>query len=230
MRKTVVVLLLNALLVPTLVVGCFGPIGTRTYDFTDFTKVEIGSSFRFEIVQSDSYAISITAPEYLFGYVQVSKDGDTLRVFQSASMPPIGADVKIAMPDLLAVKLSGSVKGSIKDFRSSHVFNLDVSGASNVSGNIVVGDATLGVSGASKVQLNGSAENMAADVSGASTFDLSGFAVNDAQVVVSGASSAAINVKGRLDADVSGASRVSYTGDPTLGNVNTSGSSTLTRR
>jgi hypothetical protein len=229
MKKAVMVSSFTALLMPILLIGC-GSIGTRTYDFTDFTKVEIGSSFRFEVVQSDSYVISITAPETLFSHVQVSKDGDTLRVFQTAGIPPMGTHVKIAMPDLVAAKLSGSVKGSIKGFSSSHDFNLDVSGASNVSGNIVAGDAALQVSGASKVQLEGSAKNIAVNISGASTFNLSGFVVNDAKIMVSGASHAAINVMGRLDADISGASRVSYTGEPTLGNINTSGSSTLTRR
>jgi len=229
MTKVVImtIAIITSLLLP--IVGC-GPMRTQTYDFTDFTKVEIGSSFPFEVVQSDSYAVSITAPETLFSHVQVSKDGDTLRVFQTAGMPPMGTHVKIAMPDLVAAKLSGSVKGSIKGFSSTHDFNLNVSGASNVSGSIVAGDAAMQVSGASKVQLEGSAKNIVVDVSGASTFNLSGFAVNDVKIVVSGSSNAAINVMGRLDADLSGASKLSYTGEPTMGDISTSGASTISKK
>jgi len=228
--KGVVIVTIAVITSLVLSIASCGPISTRTYDFTDFTKVEIGSSFRFEVVQSDSYDVSITAPETLFSLVQVSKDGDTLRVFQTGGMPPMGTHVKIMMPDLVAAKLSGSVKGSIKGFSSSHDFNLDVSGASNVSVSIVAGDATLKVSGASKVQLDGSAKDIAVDVSGASTFNLSGFAVNDAKIVVSGASNAAINVMGRLDADLSGASKLSYIGEPTMGDISTSGASTISKK
>ena len=223
----VTIAVITSLVLP--IAGC-GPMRTQTYDFTDFTKVEIGSSFRFEVIQSESYSVSITAPETLFNHVQLSKDGDTLRVFQTGGMPPIGTHVKIMMPDLLAAKLSGSVKGSIKGFSSSHDFDLDVSGASNVSASIVAGDATFKVSGASKVQLDGSANNINVDVSGASTFNLSGFAVNDIKIVVSGSSNAAINVMGRLDADLSGASKLSYTGEPTMGDISTSGASTISKK
>ena len=56
------------------------------------------------------------------------------------------------------------------------------------------------------------------------------FPVNDADVEFSGASSGTINLSGRLDADISGASRLYYIGEPTMGNINTSGASSLSKR
>jgi len=43
----------------------------------------------------------------------------------------------------------------------------------------------------------------------------------------SGASSAVVNASGTLDAEASGASHLSYVGNPTLRSVNASGSSTV---
>jgi hypothetical protein len=229
MKKVAATLLITALLPPVLLAGC-GPMGTQTYNLTDFTNVDISSAFRFEIVQSDSYGVSVTAPEPLFNSIHVTREGETLRITMTGSAPLTGVKAKITMPDLRGLELSGAVNGTVKGFSSSHNFNLNVSGASHLSGNIVVGDAALRVSGASNVQLDGSAKNITIDVSGASTLGISAFPVNDADVTVNGASNAAINVGGRLDADLSGASRLTYAGEPTLGDIKTSGSSTLIRR
>jgi hypothetical protein len=51
--------------------------------------------------------------------------------------------------------------------------------------------------------------------------------VADADVEASGASKATVNPSGRLDADASGASSIYYLGSPTLGKIDTSGSSTV---
>ena len=64
--------LVTILLIP--IAGC-GPVRTQTYNFTDFTRIDVGHAFRVEITQSDSYSISITAPENLFNVIQVSKEG-----------------------------------------------------------------------------------------------------------------------------------------------------------
>lgn len=96
-----------------------------------------------------------------------------------------------------------------------------------ITGDFTAGDIGLDVSRASIVQLAGSADNMTAIVSGASVFDLGDFTVNNADVNISGASTGTINLDGRLDANVSGASTLLYIGDPTMGTIDVSGYSTL---
>ena len=56
------------------------------------------------------------------------------------------------------------------------------------------------------------------------------FTVNNADVSLSGASDGTINLSGRLDADLSGASRLEYIGEPTLGDMNITGASTLKKK
>jgi hypothetical protein len=71
---------------------------------------------------------------------------------------------------------------------------------------------------------------MVADASGASRFNLDDFTVNNADVDFSGASSGTVNLDGRLDADLSGASRLWYIGEPNMGNIDTSGASTISKK
>ena len=44
-----------------------GETETRQFNFTEFTRVDIGSAFIYEIKQSDTYSISITANDIYAG-------------------------------------------------------------------------------------------------------------------------------------------------------------------
>jgi hypothetical protein len=60
--------------------------------------------------------------------------------------------------------------------------------------------------------------------------DLTDFPVNDADINLSGASRATINLDGKLDAELSGASNLEYIGDPTMGDINIAGASTINKK
>jgi hypothetical protein len=82
--------------------------------------------------------------------------------------------------------------------------------------------------GASTVTLEGSTAELSVEASGASKLELADFTATTAEVTLSGASGATLNVEERIDsADVSGASRLRYLGDPDLGDVTTTGASTM---
>ena len=227
--KRAIITLIAILSVLGLLVGC-GPMRTQTYDYTDFACVDVGHAFSVKITRSDSYSISITAPENVFNVIQVSKVGETLKIGLTSPVPIRGAKAEITMPDLHALNFSGATKGTITGFSSSNDFDLKLSGASSLEGDIQAGDAMVMLSGASKAKLDGSANDIDINASGASGIDLSRFPVNNAQVLLSGASNGTVNLNGRLDADLSGASKLSYIGEPTMGDINTSGGSTLSKK
>jgi len=210
-----------------------GNLETEEYTFTDFTKVEIGSSFEFEIDQSSSYSINVTADDNVIDYVQVSQVGQTLKIGLRL-FHPIGGHVtlraSVTMPELRGLTASGASHGTISDFSSTEDLDITVSGASRVTGDITAGNVDFGISGASTIQLEGSANDIDANVSGASHFNLEAFAVNNADVNFSGASSGTLNLNGRLDANLSGASTLWYIGEPTSTDINTSGASTVSKK
>ena len=209
-----------------------GNLETEAYAFSDFTEIEIGSAFEFEIRQSSSYNISVTADDNVMEYVQVSQVGQTLKI-GLGRFGPIGLvtlRASVAMPQLLGLTASGATRGTISGFSSTEDLDIGASGASRVTGDITAGNVEFEISGASTIQLEGSANDMVADVSGASRLNLDDFTVNNADVDFSGASSGTINLDGRLDADLSGASRLWYIGEPTMGNIDTSGASTVSKK
>jgi hypothetical protein len=216
---------------PLLLIGS-GNLETKQYSFTNYTRVEISSAFEFEIKQASSYSINVTADDNVMDYVQVSQDGQTLRI-RLATVPSLRlVTLRMAMtvPQLHDLTVSGASRGTVSDFSSTEGLNITVSGASRLTGDITASNVEFNISGASTIQLEGSADDMTAIVSGASTFNLEDFAVNNADVNISGASTGTINLDGRLDANVSGASTLLYIGEPMMGTINVSGASTLSEK
>jgi hypothetical protein len=241
-------------------VGCYGinhitgsqNLETREFAYEDFNKVEVQSPFYIEISKSDVYLVSVTADDNLFDYVEVTKSGDTLRLrlkpFLSFRNTTFRAT--ITMPDLQALEMSGASSGTMSGFQTTGAVDInvsaaskldiislqtsdvtmDISGASRVTGFIKTESADFKVSGASSLELNGSAEGARFEASGASSLRLQDFYVLHASVYLSGASNGNVEVNGNLDVKVSGASRLTFGGNPTLGNIDVSGASTLKRR
>jgi len=209
-----------------------GNLETEEYAFTNFTKVEISSAFEFEIEQSSSYSINVTADDNVMEYVRVSQDGQTLKIGLRIVtwFGPVTLRASVTMPQLSDLTVSGASRGTVSDFSSTEDLDITVSGASRVNGDITAGNVDFDISGASTIQLEGSANDIDANVSGASRLNLDAFTVNNADVNFSGASSGTVNLNGRLDANLSGASRLWYIGEPTMGTIDTSGASTVSKK
>jgi hypothetical protein len=216
---------------PGVVIGS-GNLETEEYTFANFTRVEISSAFEFQIRQSSSYSINVTADDNVIDHVQISQDGQTLkiRVGGVPSFRRVTLKASVTMPQLGGLTVSGASRGTVANFNSTEAVSIAVSGASRVTGDITAGDIGFDISGASTIELEGSADNMVAVVSGASRFSLDDFTVNNTNVNISGASTGTINLDGRLDANVSGASTLLYVGDPVMGTINVSGASTLSKK
>ncbi len=235
--------------IPRLIKGS-GKVVTQEMGFTDFTYVEIGSVFEVELIESGSYLTAITADDNLFDYIKVSREGETLKIRLTPRYNYSGVTLKakIALPKLSGVHLYGATKGTIKGFQSSNDFDLELSGASQLSVDMAVGDARFEMSGATAVtgdlgardiefqvseagsiELEGSADKMTLNASGASKLKLADFPLEQADVVLSGASEATIQVSGRLDVALTGGSKLYYKGDPMIGDIIVSDASSIKR-
>jgi len=210
-----------------------GNLKTEEMVFSDFTAVEVGWAFEVTVTQSSSYSVVISADEKIFDNIEVTQTGNTLIIGQKSGTIDLGGLVRkaeITMPDLNRLILSGATRGTAEGFSNLNTFVLGLSGASSLEmTDINVGDAEIEVSGASTISAVGAANDLSSFVSGASNV-LSNFPVNNADVNVSGASRVTINLEGILDYDVSGASILEYIGNPTMGDTNTSGASTVKQK
>ena len=206
---------------------------TETLDFTGFSSVEASSAFQVTITQSTSYSVKISASERIFDRIEVTQQGQTLKIDVKPGVffGVFNNKAEITMPSLENFALSGASRGTADDFSSSNQFTAQISGASTLDlNNFNAGEINFEVTGASHLTGQGTASNLTSAVSGASTLDLTDLTVDNANIDLSGASHAIINLTGRLDAQASGASNLQYIGEPTLGTINTSGGSTVNKK
>jgi len=192
-----------------------GNVVTQEYDLTGFDAIDISHAFNVVVSQGETYSVIVRVDDNLVEHLNVVKQGSTLKIglkpnlnynVQNATL-----DAEVTMPALSGVEASGSSDVTATGFNSTNAFQVDLSGASTAV-------------------MTGSAGEVTVDTSGSSKADLAEFPVVDARVNASGSSLVTVNVSGRLDVDASGSSDVFYLGDPTLGTIDTSGSSNVAPR
>ncbi|MFC2018658.1 head GIN domain-containing protein [Chloroflexota bacterium] len=216
-----------------LISGCMtntGDVIVKEKILSDFTCVSIGEGFEVEVIQSESFSIVVSADSSLYRYILISREGEILSIYISPRYPQYRSvlrgffqkekalRVSIRMPDLRTLSLSGASRGTVEGFQPSE-FNLYLTGASSLDGNINAGDANLRMSEASRVRLKGSANRLILFAAGRSNAELTYFPVKDANVNLSALSEATINVRGKLDCFLTDMSNLYYSGNPTMGNI-----------
>jgi hypothetical protein len=231
---------------PHYIIGV-GNIISKQYDYKDFTNVEIGNAFQFEISQAESFSVTVSTHENIVDYLNISQSGKTLYIrLKPGNYTSADGKATIMMPVLAKLDVSGASRGTARGFKSTNNFDLtasgasqlnmdmetgitsmDVSGASRVTGNLKALDTHVVISGASRAELNGSTGQANIEISGASHFNSPNMFLQNASIDVSGASGAAINISGTLNVNASGASNLDYWGKPVMGRVNITGASHL---
>ena len=209
-----------------------GQVITQEMEYSDFTIVDVSSAFQVEISQSTTYSVIIKASETILDKIDVTQEGSTLIIRAEPNIPITAVyRAEITMPNLTELVLSGASKATVQGFSSSEAFTINLSAASRLDiQNTNAGNVEIELSGASTLIAEGSGKDLVSVVEGASRLDLTNFQVNNSNMDVSGASQATINLDGRLDAVVSGASTLYYIGEPTMGNIETSGNSAINKK
>ena len=171
-----------------------GHIKTDERTISAFANIDAGGAFEIEW-KSGAPALSVTTDENLLAYVDNHISGDTLRLRTREQIwPTHGIKVVISSPTRTGAKLSGAVKLT----------------ANQISGPKFAVEST----GAARVTLYGSIDELLADMTGASELNASGLQTKTAEISTTGAADAEIAVSETLKVAITGAGKVSYSGNP----------------
>jgi hypothetical protein len=232
-------------------------MATKEFNYSGFTRINVRFAMEVEIIRADSFSVTVTGSDALLDNLYASLEGDRLILGYNLNLvsfftaPFTRAHARITLPDLRELNISGAAKGVLKGFNSQNDFSLyitgashleisdvsvgsmrwDLSGASRINGQMKVsGNVDFRITGASRIDLKGSAQDMDLEATGASHIDLLDFVIRNARVKLSGASRSTVNMNGKLDVDLGGASNLEYAGQVTMGDVRVTGASTLKKR
>jgi hypothetical protein len=214
MRKIPIVLLAGFVV---LVVGCHlpgvrgnGHIKTEERPITAFANVDASGAFEIEW-QSGSPSLRITTDENLLRYIENDISGDTLRLrTRDHVWPTHGIKVGISSPTRTGGKMRGAVKLTVKQL-SGPTFALESKGAA-------------------EVVLDGSIDRLLVDMTGASQLAAGGLQAKTAEISTTGAGDADVSVTDTLKVVITGAGKVTYSGNPPTIEKQITGAGSIRRR
>ena len=205
------------------------------FEMEDFEEIEVRGNIKVIVSREDSYHVEVKGREKNLDKVYVKKldnvlsvemDVDKMGYLKSTKDKPIS--VYISLPELNSVKGWGACDFDIADFRSQE-FYLSLAGASSADINIDSDDIEVRLKGASSANFSGKTKNIDADIAGASGLDTYDLVARSASIEASGASSAKVYAKEKLNIEASGMSSVRYKGSPEVSIINESGLSSVSK-
>ena len=192
MKIILTVVLTVALVTSVLFAGCgtitgSGKLATKTFDFTDFTKVETEKGFQLELTESSTFSVEVTADDNVLEHIQVDKSGETLKISLqwNQSYRSVTIKAKITMPDLHGIKLATGSQADISGFISSNDFTAVVSNGSKLTGSIEAGNVDISLSEGSDTTLEGSCDNLVVKSSQGSQVEMESFHADNADISIS---------------------------------------------
>ena len=198
MRKIPIVLLAACVVA---FVGCHlpgvrgnGQIKTEERQVGTFANLDAGGAFEIEW-ESGSPALRITTDENLLPYIENNVSDDTLRLHTREHVwPTHGIKVVISSPTRTGGRIRGAVKLTVKQL-SGPTFALESKGAAEVT-------------------LAGNVDRLLVDMTGASQLAADGLQTKTAEISTTGAGDAEVAVTDALNVVITGAGKVTYSGNP----------------
>jgi hypothetical protein len=160
----------------------------------DFSVLEVTGSYQIKWSSGKS-ALTITTDQNLLPLITTQVSGNSLKIDCEENLRPTkGITIIVSSDSLSVVRLNGAVGLT----------------ASNLSGH----DLKLESNGASSISADGSVTNLEVNFSGASKLNAKSLRTQTARVSLNGASHAVVSVTETLNASISGAGLLTYSGNP----------------
>jgi hypothetical protein len=197
-----------------------------------FSSLNIKGPFEVEVIQSKDFKVTLSIDENMLSRVKVTLERKTLNlsIEAPATFFPTSLKLKVEMPALIALTLSGEASATVNGFKDVNTFTVFLSGKSILNCGVETSDFELNVSGTSEAIFKGKAHASIVDVRGASKLDMTEFESTSAQVKMTEASEATMNVIGMIDITLAQASKFYYVGNPIFHNTDVSGGSSMAHK
>lgn len=209
----------------------------QTRNLKGFHGVRIGGGIDLYLSQgTEAVAVSASKPEYRDkiktvvenGILKIYLENTGSHLIWGFSNPKLKAYVSITTIDKL--QASGGSDVFIDKTIKSDKLDMNLSGGSDLRGQVDIMELSIDQSGGSDVDISGSVKNLSVDASGGSDFKGYDLVTENCRIEASGGSDAEITVNKELTVDASGGSDVYYKGTGVIRDLKSSGSSTVKKR
>lgn len=187
-----------------------GNVKTEKRDVGAFTSVDISGAYEVEIVCQKSPGVEVEGDDNILPLVETYVKNNTLYIKSERGFNVKKAiKVRVTTADLQGVSSSGASKITLDGVKNEQL--------------------VIETSGASKIDAAGETKTLEIESSGASKVDVRDLRAARVKVSLSGAGQANIYATEEVNADVSGASSVTYYGEPKVVNKSVSGAGSVNK-
>jgi len=230
LSKTTFILLMILSLITVFTIGAFA--GKQDRPTGSFTGIEISSAIKVVLTQGNTEKLTLEGDDDLLQRVITETRGNKLIIkLKEGTYNKSSQEVTayLTFKTLSSIELSGAVNLNGTNEMNFNELELECSGATKINLHLNASKLDCDFSGASNLSLEGSAQLLNIDISGASKVNAEDLVVKNCNIDCSGASYIAIHVTDKLRAEGSGASKISYKGNPSIVESDMSGASKMSK-
>lgn len=208
-----------------------GEVTSLDYSIPEYSALRVSDAFNVYVSFSDTEeSVRIDANDNLHDKIIVKRDGNTLVIRLKTFTNVRGnatLNAYISTKDIQRFDLGGASRVTLENEWNVRKGSLELSGASDFTGEIIADQLNIDMSGASNVDLFGRVIKVDADLSGSSDIKDYDLAVQNLRIDLSGASEAFMSVSESIDIEATGASVLNYKGDASITHKDLSGASEI---
>ncbi|MRH99349.1 hypothetical protein GH721_02290 [Kriegella sp. EG-1] len=213
------------------VIRASGEVTSLNYSVPEYSKIKISNAFNTYVTFSDTEeSIRIEANENVHERIIVKRDGNSL-VIRLKNITNVKGNATlnayITTKNISEFDLDGASNLILENQWNIENGSIELSGASDFNGEVVVDRLEVDLRGASTTNIYGNVGSLHADLSGSSDIRDYDLYVENLNLDMSGASEAYLSVNKTIDIEASGASELNFKGDATIDRKKLSGASEI---
>ncbi|MBJ6118574.1 DUF2807 domain-containing protein [Pontibacter sp. BT310] len=207
---------------------------TKTFPFSNFDHINIAGHYHVQIKQGNRHQVTVRGSQREINKMEVRENGGELTIESEDKVFNLFEDhepvlIQITVPDLQRLELSGAIKADVIGINTNEL-DLELAGAVKAAINVRARTIRADIAGATSTRFTGTTDRLELDAAGACKVNAEQLRASDVRVEASGANKIDVYATSSLTADASGASRISYKGNPASKQINADGASKVERQ
>jgi len=208
-----------------------GKVVTKERKTDSFTGVKVSSGIDVYLKQGNNESVSVEADENLHEYILTEVRNGVLNVYSEYNIRDAERKrVYVTMKEVKSVKTTSAGDVFGESPINSDRLELSASSAGDIKLEVTARKIDVDISSSGDITLTGETDYLRADLSSAGDFNAYELKAREADISVSSAGDADVNVSERITARASSAGDINYKGDPKYIDAHTSSAGGIHRR
>lgn len=192
-----------------------GHVVSKEREARSFDGLKVSSGVDVFLKQGDTEKITVEADENLHEYIMTEVRDGVLNVYSEGNIRKAERErVYVTMKNINSIRTTSAGNVTCETPVKTNSIELSASSAGDIKIELNAKDVEINISSSGDITIKGDADRMEADLSSAGDLNAYDFKVREAEISVTSAGDADVNVSERITARASSAGDINYVGNP----------------